>query len=298
MSAAMKMTYVLGLALAAAAAFGIADRARPKITPSAESVSPQRAELPQNAGASEDATTVSGRVLEHIDVAKYTYLRLATPSGDAWAAVTTADVPLGATVTVTHAVRMDHFTSATLRRTFDVIYFGALSGDGAAAKAATAQDPGIPEALLDAPSGALPPGHPSIPQGTPGADEPIQPPGHPGESPSADLPAVPKLAPAAGPSGHAIADVLANKQKLAGKKIRVHGMVTKVTLDVLGKTFLHVRDGSGDAPGKTDDLAVTTSACPARGDVIVFEGTLRPDADLGIGYRYPALLEDAIVVKE
>jgi hypothetical protein len=316
----MKMGYLLGGAVAAAAVFGYVDLARrPAASASASETRGVETGVGSTGDTPENGAALSGRVLETLDVAKYTYLRLATGQGEVWAAVPKAPIQTGATVTVEHAARMDHFASATLKRTFDVIYFGSLAGApsvgtdlppghppiGSNANRPSnghvdlGKDPGIPEALLDNPGGALPPGHPSVGSGATTADgEPALPPGHPDSLSSSAPLAVPKLAKAPGPNGYRVGDVYANSQRLAGQRVRVRGMVTKVTLDVLGGTFLHLRDGSGDGAKKTDDLAVTTPEKPARGDVVVLEGVLRLDADLGIGYRYPALLENAIPVKE
>ncbi|HEX7669125.1 MAG TPA: OB-fold nucleic acid binding domain-containing protein [Polyangiaceae bacterium] len=326
----MKMAYVLGAAVAAAALLGYADRSR-RPTP----LSPVPTGTPAPMGGLSghtvrdgEGSAISGRVLETIAVAKYTYLRLSTDQGETWTAVPSADVSVGASVTVDHAARMDHFTSTTLKRTFDVIYFGSLAGPDSAGRGLPAghsrmgsnaepsnghahtagEDPGIPEALLgdrsgalplDGRSGALPPGHPSIGQG---ASDSSLPPGHPGATATAASTqtalVVPKLARASGPNGLFIADVFAGRARLAGQKVRVRGMVTKVTLNVLGATFLHLHDGSGDPAAKTDDLTVKTLAQPARGDLVILEGVLRKDVDVGAGYQYPVLLEDAVVVKE
>ncbi len=329
----MKMPYALGAAMLIAAAFGFGYAGR--VHPTTSSTHPDAPGAPAAVVESGEGTTaglaISGRVVETIDVAKYTYLRLATARGETWAAVPKSAVARGASVTVTNAAPMEHFTSTTLKRTFDVIYFGSLAGKGEVSgnlppeseqpingHVEAANDPGIPEALLDNPSGALPPGHPSIgngamplvngdqalPPGHPSIDDPgalpatgALPPGHPGDVPNTAPVAIPKLVRAAGPNGFRIVDLFANERRLVGQTVRVRAMVTKVTPDVLGMTFLHAKDGSGDAAAKTDDIAVMTSARPARGAVVVFEGVLRMNADLGIGYRYPALLDKATVVR-
>jgi hypothetical protein len=319
MSFTEHLAYALGAALAAAAGLGYADHIRKPTATSLES-SREPLLLTPTGTIPDDATTVSGRVLEVIDVVKYTYLRLATSQGETWAAVSKAEIAPGSSVTVEHAARMDHFASATLKRTFDVIYFGSLAAAESAAGGLPPghsmigsnsqqptnshierDDPGIPQALLDNAGDVMPLGHPSIGQreGAPAVDgaEPI-PPGHPNTMTTSETIAVPKLTPASGPNGYVISDLFSKKEQLMGKRVRVRGMVTKVTPDVLGQTFLHVRDGSGNDANKTNDLAVTTKARPALGDIVVFEGLLRVDADLGIGYRYPALLENAAVVNE
>jgi hypothetical protein len=44
------------------------------------------------------------------------------------------------------------------------------------------------------------------------------------------------------------------------------------------------------------DLVATAVVAPQRAEVAIFEGTLRMDVDVGIGYKYPVLLEDATIV--
>ena len=70
-----------------------------------------------------------GVVAEVIQVPNYTYLRLTTAKGDEWVAVTsTQAVSVGKPVSLTRGHRMVDFTSKTLSRTFDSIWFGELSG--------------------------------------------------------------------------------------------------------------------------------------------------------------------------
>ncbi|MBI4957692.1 MAG: hypothetical protein HY908_37140 [Myxococcales bacterium] len=103
------------------------------------------------------------------------------------------------------------------------------------------------------------------------------------------------VARATGDGARTVAEIYAQATALEGKAVRVAGRVVKVTPNVLGRTWLHVQDGSG-APDKGDfDLVVTTDEQPKPGDVVVLEGTLARDRDLGAGYRYPVLLELAKV---
>lgn len=74
-----------------------------------------------------------GQVLEAKDVESYTYLRLKTRDGEAWAAVARAPVRIGADVTIENAMLMQGFESKTLGRKFDRIFFGSLAGAGGGA---------------------------------------------------------------------------------------------------------------------------------------------------------------------
>ena len=102
---------------------------------------------------------------------------------------------------------------------------------------------------------------------------------------------------ATGGTARTIAEVFAQKQALSGKKVRVRGTVVKLTGGIMGKTFLHLRDGTGSEEAKNHDLTVTTTEELARDQTVTLEGTLVLDKDLGAGYRYDALLEDAVSVK-
>jgi hypothetical protein len=219
---------------------------------------------------------LQGRVREVIDVAEYTYLRLATTTGEIWAAVSKTPVALDSDVAIENPTRMENFESTTLKRTFDVIYFGNLQSGGAADKT------------------ALPAGHPSI-DGEPSSPHAHGSPSTPAEE-SAGVANV-KVPRAVGGNAHTIGELFAEAAKLEGKLLRVRGQVVKVTAGVMGKTYLRLRDGSSDR-AEERELVVTTQAEPRVGDVSTFEGTLRTSVDVGIGYKYPVLLADAQAIPE
>ncbi len=284
----MKMAYVLGVALIGAAAAGVVvNRAHKKSTIASESsaaaADPAAPAAPAAPQDDTNGSALTGKIIEKIDVPNYTYLHLDTGSAKVWAAVPQAKVAKGDTVTVVNAMKMGQFRSKTLKRTFDVIYFGSLGNAAASAK-----------------GGALPPGHPDIGNGAMGTTgQGAMPQGHPEVGATEAVPTdLPKVEKAKGENAERIADVFASRKKLAGKLIRVRGVVVKVTPGIKGKTFLHLRDGSGDASKHDNDLVATTQSVPNKGDVITLEGTLGTDVDIGIGYHYPALLQNAKVVKE
>jgi len=96
--------------------------------------------------------------------------------------------------------------------------------------------------------------------------------------------------------GQTVAELFEGRETWVGQSIRVRGEVVKFTPDIMGKNWLHLRDGSG-AEG-TNDLTVTTSEVVAVGDIVLVEGTLEGDKDFGFGYRYDLILEDAQVTVE
>ncbi len=85
--------------------------------------------------------TVAGTVLETMDSGGYTYLKLATPEGERWAAVLPAKVKVGDRVTVVSATVMTNFEARSLGRTFDRIIFGNLAGPAPSAPQSAAGAP-------------------------------------------------------------------------------------------------------------------------------------------------------------
>jgi len=97
--------------------------------------------------------------------------------------------------------------------------------------------------------------------------------------------------------GKTVAEVFAEKDQLAGQPVIVRGKVVKSNPDIMGKNWLHVRDGSG-AEG-TNDLTITTSGTvPNVGDTVVIKGPVALNKDFGMGYTYDVIVEDAEVTVE
>lgn len=92
--------------------------------------------------------------------------------------------------------------------------------------------------------------------------------------------------------GKTVADLYAEKDQLAGKQVVIRGKVVKTRDNIMGKNWVHIRDGSGAE--KRNDLTVTTSdPLPTVGATVVVTGTLASNKDLGLGYKYDVLIEDA-----
>jgi hypothetical protein len=97
--------------------------------------------------------------------------------------------------------------------------------------------------------------------------------------------------------GQTVAEVFAAKEQLEGETVVIRGKVVKVNADIMGKNWLHIRDGSGEEG--TDDLTVTTtSVVPAVGDTVLVSGAVGLNRDFGMGYTYPVIVEDAQVTVE
>ncbi len=123
---------------------------------------------------------------------------------------------------------------------------------------------------------------------------PQMPAGHPAAEPGeeVDLSGIAKAE-----GGKTVAEVFAEKDALGGQPVTVRGKVVKVNAGIMGKNWLHVRDGSG-AEG-TNDLTVTTAGeLPALGATVVVTGPVTLNKDFGMGYTYDVIVEDAEVKVE
>jgi len=97
--------------------------------------------------------------------------------------------------------------------------------------------------------------------------------------------------------GKTIAEVFAAKDQLAGETVVFRGKVVKTNAGIMGKNWLHVRDGSGEEG--TNDLTVTTvDVLPDVGDTVLVTGPVGVNVDFGMGYEYDVIIEDAEVVVE
>jgi hypothetical protein len=224
------------------------------------------------------AAPIQGKVLERTDADVYSYLRLSTANGEVWAAVPRTDVAVGTEVKVVNWNDVPGFEGKTLKRKFDHIYFGVLEGPAA-------------------PAGAPAPG------GSPHVTPP------PPESPTLAEMTARHAAAAAGPSeagsvkvekakgadARTVAEVYGQKGKLKGKTVAVRGKVVKFSPGIMGKNWVHLRDGTGGQG--SNDLTVTTGDHVAVGDVVVARGKVTTDRDFGSGYAYPVMLEEAKVAK-
>jgi len=221
-----------------------------------------------------DLTMVTGKVLETLDAGAYTYVRLKTAGGEVWAAVNQSTLAIGTEITIGNAMWMEKFESKTLNRTFDRILFGALEGP-AAPSAATA---------------ALPPGHPPT-SGAASASAATS------ASAISDVLGDVKVEKATGKEARTIAEIWASRAKLDGTEVVVRARVVKFNAEIMGRNWIHLRDGSGSAEKGDHDLTVTTTSVVAKGDIVSVRGKVAVDRDFTAGYAYPVLIEEAIVIK-
>ncbi|MDD5391021.1 MAG: nucleotide-binding protein [Gallionellaceae bacterium] len=204
--------------------------------------------------------TVTGEVLEFKDVDGYTYLRLKTGDGETWAAVNKTTVKPGAAVTLENVLVMTNFESKSLKQVFPTILFATLGG---------------PEASAVTSSADMVAAHASVAKAEVGVDTPVE--------------------KASGINAYTVAETIGKSAELKDKPVLVRGKVVKYNPMILGKNWIHLRDGSGSAADNTNDLLVTSTNSVKLGDVVTVNGVVHVNRDFGAGYVYKVLIEEATV---
>ena len=87
-----------------------------------------------------------------------------------------------------------------------------------------------------------------------------------------------------------VAELFANRDRYVGKKVRIRGLVTKTSAQIMKKNWVHIQDGSS-FQGQGDLVFTTTAEMPKKGSVVIAEGIMIKDKDFGYGYFYPAIVE-------
>jgi hypothetical protein len=90
-----------------------------------------------------------------------------------------------------------------------------------------------------------------------------------------------------------IATLYQDKVALNGQTVVAEGKVVKVNHDIMGKNWIHIKDGTGEAPA--NDLVVTTKQNAEVGDQVTISGKVSINRDFGSGYAYSLLIEDTTV---
>ncbi len=89
-----------------------------------------------------------------------------------------------------------------------------------------------------------------------------------------------------------IAELFADRDRYVGKKVRVRGLVTKTSAQIMKKNWVHIQDGSS-FQGQNDLVFTTKAKMPKQGSVIIAEGLVVKDRDFGYGYFYPVIVEES-----
>jgi hypothetical protein len=202
---------------------------------------------------------LSGKVVETMNAGGYTYVCLGKKGKKIWVAVPEMKVTVGQKIGFQPGMEMINFTSKSLNRTFERIIFssGPLIRPAEVVKSASAMHGSGKAAMAH------------------------------GEKISVEK--------AAGPDAYTVSEIFAQKASLNNKSVVLRGKVVKFSPGIMGKNWIHLQDGTGDAEKGTHDLVVTSQDSAAVGDVVTVKGIVYQDKDFGAGYKYSAIMEEASI---
>ena len=239
--------------------------------------------------ATTDGKTVTGTIIETMNSSGYTYMLVDTGGIQNWVAIPETTLKAGSQVSYYEGMEMPNFTSKTLNKTFKTIIFSAglaetASSDpgSSAVKAPPPADSFSAALQAEQKSGAPVPSTAQASGGSAVAIAPLQ-----------EI-TVPK---AQGENAYTVEEIFAGIKTLAGKKVRLQGKVVKFSPNIMGKNWVHLQDGTGNPLQNSHDLVLTTDTTPAIDAIVTMEGILMADKDFGAGYKYTAIVEQALLIK-
>jgi len=200
---------------------------------------------------------LSGKIVETMNSGSYTYISLERNGKKTWVAVPKMDVKVGQEISLSPGTEMGTFTSKSLNRTFDNIIFSSGPIREVANEDKAVQKGSMVEGTKVSPDGEI------------------------------------KVEKASGFDAYTVSELYKNKDLLDKKSVVVRGKVVKVSAAIMGKNWIHLRDGSGNPAEKSDDLVLTSLELPAVGETVTARGTLYKDKDFGSGYKFSVIMEDA-----
>jgi len=195
-------------------------------------------------------------VEDKIDASQYTYMQVSENENEYWIAVPQMQVEEGDILYFSKSMEMKNFQSKTLNRTFESVLF------------------------VDDISRNLPNNKPQMPTSHPKVN------------------ATQKVNVTVEPlkDGKTIEQIYIEKGSLAGKPVRVRGMVTKYNPGIMDMNWIHIQDGTGNE--NNYDIVVTTKDPAEMGKLIIVEGTVALNKDYGSGYSYDIVIENAKIKME
>ncbi len=95
--------------------------------------------------------------------------------------------------------------------------------------------------------------------------------------------------------GISLFDLFSTRDKLAGKTVILTGKVVKFMPQIMNKNWIHLQDGT--SYNGFNDITITSLEKIKVDDIVSLKGTVVLNKDLGSGYKYDILIEDAVLVK-
>ena len=91
-----------------------------------------------------------------------------------------------------------------------------------------------------------------------------------------------------------ISEIVNNPKKYEGQTVQIDGECTKINNGIMGKNWIHLKDGSKD----DFDLVITSNDEVTVGSIVTIKGDVVLNKDFGAGYKYDLILENGVIVKK
>lgn len=231
-------------------------------------------------GAAASKEILTGTVIFTETAGNYTFIELKQEEKKLWLASAPFEVAVGDQIEYAGGVPMSDFHAKALDRTFEEILFltnirKVVDEPEEGAGAAVMPDDDLHRNL-----------DPQAPAGMPADDL------HRNLAPQAADTALPTAGEVTRAAGDlSIAELYEKRADLNGKTVSLRAKVIKVSNNIKGKTWLTLADGTGAAPDNV--LRVVTGGNAQIGQVLTVRGIVRVDVDLGAGYKYKLLIDEA-----
>ncbi|MCK9472125.1 hypothetical protein [Sulfurimonas sp.] len=210
------------------------------------------------------------KALETINGGGYTYAKVDEGGNIYWIAGPQTNVVVGSSISFLEQMVMNDFTSKSLNKHFDQLVFvsAIVPADGSAtdasAKTLTLEDA---HANCD---------HSKEPATTATVTQP--------DSAAISV--------AKNKGGYTIEELYTKKAALKDKSVKINAKIVKISKNIMGKDWIHLQDGSGSA-GTNDIIATAVNSTVQVGDTVTANGIVKTDIDLGYGYNFSVLIEEA-----
>ena len=211
------------------------------------------------------ATPINGKVVEVIHAGEYTYLLLDVDGFNDWVAIPTLYVEVCEEVELNPGVQMGEWKSKSMNRTFKTILFSTGPTDKFNETRKLNAHKG---ADMSAPAPGSKKAEGKVIEGL-------------------------KVDKAQGENSYNLDEIFAKRAELQDKIIAVRGQVVKVSTGIMGRNWVHIKDGTG--VNGANKLVVTSKDEPNIGDVVTCSGVFHNNVDFGGGYQYAIIMEDAVI---
>ena len=212
-----------------------------------------------------DDILMTGTVTHTKKAGKYTYLTLDQKGKEVWVATTSTHVLVGDVIDYSEALLIENFEAKSFNRTFDKIYF--TGGVKIVGGPSLSKDVSLPDDNV----------HKAIQKENITVTAPAK-----GEIPKAE-------------NGITIEEIYSKLDVLEGKKVVVRARVMKVNKNILGTNWITIQDGTGSAP--EDMLIALSSDIAGIADTITISGTIKTGINLGAGYKFKVVIDEASIIK-